>query len=72
VPADQHRDEPGGVRGGALCAAGEAVDLDAGRVDDEVGDAAMRQVAMEPEAVAPGLVAAQDRRRRPARGGGPG
>ena len=60
VIADQHGQELGDVEPIALGAAGAAVDLDAGGVDDEVVDGVVSEIAMEPEAVAAGLVAGED------------
>ena len=57
---DEHAEQLGDVDGIALGAAGAAVDLDTGGVDDRVVDAARDEEAMEPEAVAAGLIAGAD------------
>jgi hypothetical protein len=61
VITNEHTQELGDVDGVALGAAGAALDLDGGRIDDQVVDAAGDEEAMEPEAVAAGLVAGADR-----------
>ncbi len=61
VITDQHGQELADVEPIALGAAGAAIDLDAGGVDDAVGDGVVLEIAMEPEAVAAGLVAGENR-----------
>jgi hypothetical protein len=61
VITHEHGRELADVDGIALGAAGAAVDLDGGGVDDHVVDPAGGEGAMEPEAVAAGLVAGADR-----------
>jgi hypothetical protein len=62
MPTDEHPHELGGVEVFRLGPAAAAVDLDGGGVDDEVLDALVSEVTMEPEAVAAGLVAGDHRR----------
>src|SRR5262249_7144435 len=60
APTDEHLHEFGDVEGIGLGPALTAVDLDGGGVDDAVVDAVVDEGAMEPEAVAAGLVAGDD------------
>src|SRR5262249_36834627 len=57
VPADEHRQQFVDVETIGLGAALTAIDLDRRGVDDEVVDPLVSEGAMEPEAVAAGLVA---------------
>src|SRR5262249_55259486 len=57
MPADQHGHQLGRVETIGLGAPLSAVDLDAGGVHHEIADALVGEVAMEPEAVAAGLIA---------------
>jgi hypothetical protein len=62
VITHEHAQEFTDVDGVALGAAGAAVDLDRGGIDDPVVDPEGGQEAVQPEAVAAGLVAGADRR----------
>src|SRR5262249_51330498 len=61
VITHEQTQELGDVDGIALGAAGAAIALDRGGIDDRVVDAPRREESMEPEAVAAGLVAGADR-----------
>jgi hypothetical protein len=62
VVTHEQAQELGDVDGIALGAAGAAVDLDGGGIDDRVVDPAGDEESMEPEAIAAGLIAGADRR----------
>lgn len=59
--AEEHRHELAGVETIGLRPPAAAIDFDARRVHDAVGDAATRERAVQPEPVPAGLVAALDR-----------
>ena len=61
--ADEHRHQLRRIESIRLRAPAAAIDFDARGVDDAVRDAAAHEIPMQPEAVAPRLVAAADRRR---------
>ena len=60
VIADEHVQKFAGIDRITLGLLGAAVDLDGRGVDDEVEDALVAQAAVEPEAIAPRLVARGD------------
>ena len=58
--ANEKSDQADGIQLVSLGQSEATVHLDARRVDDHIVDAVMMQEAMEPEAVASGLVARED------------
>src|SRR5580692_9626938 len=60
IPADQHRDKLASVETIGFSASLASVDLNARRVDDDVTDARVNEVVIQPEAVTAGLVAGDD------------
>jgi len=62
--AKQHRHQLDDIESIGLRPAPPAIDLNARGVDDAIRHAAAHEIAMQPEAIASGLVAAADRHRR--------
>ena len=60
IPSDQHRDEFASVETIGFGPSLTSVDLDARGVDDEVSDARIIEIVIQPEAITASLVAGDD------------